>query len=177
MGQKIFIHLGKYLRKYLLFMNDDIITKLGALAIGARMRRLTDIFSRDVAILYKEHHLDFEAKYFVLFYLIAQKDGIGIMEIADELSLTHPAIIHLAKELEKKGYIQSVKSATDSRKRLLKISKKGKAALPEFKKVWNKIEKLNAQLMEKQQNHLLKAIAEMEEILDEKSYYKRFKNM
>jgi DNA-binding MarR family transcriptional regulator len=159
-------------------MRDNIITKLGALAIGARMRRLTDIFSRDVAIIYKEHNLDFETKYFVLFYLISQRnDGIGIMEIADELSLTHPAIIHLAKELETKDYIQSVKSATDSRKRLLTLSKKGKAALPEFKKVWDKIQRLNAQLMQKQQNHLLKAIAEMEEMLEDKSYYKRFKNM
>src|SRR6476661_9951264 len=123
-------------------MKDNIVTKLGALAIGARMRRLTDIFSRDVAMIYKEHRLDFEAKYFVLFYLVSQKDGIGIMEIADELSLTHPAIIHLAKDLEKNGYIQSVKSPGDSRKRLLKLSKKGQESLPEFKKVWDKIEKL-----------------------------------
>jgi len=160
-------------------MRTDIITKLGALAIGARMRRLTDMFGRDVAIIYKEHHLDFEAKYFVLFYLIADRgeEGIGIMDIADELSLTHPAIIHLAKDLEKKGYIQSIKSPVDSRKRLLKLSKKGKSVLPEFKKVWNRIEKLNAQLMQKQQHHLLKAIAEMEAQLDEKPYYKRFKNM
>jgi DNA-binding MarR family transcriptional regulator len=159
-------------------MKDNIISSLGALAIGARMRRLTDIFSRDVQVIYKEHNLDFEAKYFILFYLVStRKDGIGIMEIADELSLTHPAIIHLAGELEKKRYIQSVRPATDSRKRLLKLSKKGKAALPEFTKVWNKINKLNAQLMQKQENHLLKAIAEMEELLEEKSYYKRFKTM
>src|SRR5919198_1186356 len=160
-------------------MQDDIISKLGPLAIGARMRRLTDMFARDVAVIYKEHHLDFEAKYFVLFYLIADRgeEGVGIMEIADELSLTHPAIIHLAKELEKKGYIQSVKSSTDGRKRLLRISKKGKAALPEFKKVWDKIEKLNMQLMQEQENNLLKALEEMEALLEEKSYYKRFKNM
>ena len=158
-------------------MSDNIISKLGALAIGARMRRLTDTFSKDVAIIYKEYHLDFEAKYFVLFYLISQRNGIGIMEIADELSLTHPGIIHLAKELEKKGYIKSVKSPNDSRKRLLTLSKKGKAALPEFKKVWDKIQKLNHQLMQKQENNLLKAIAEMEALLEEKSYYKRFKNM
>src|SRR5215470_9893064 len=111
-------------------MNNNIISKLGAMAIGARMRRLTDMFARDVAVLYEEHHLDFEAKYFVLFYLIADRgeEGIGIMEIAEELSLTHPAIIHLAKDLEKKGYIQSAKSTADNRKRLLKLSKKGKAA-------------------------------------------------
>jgi len=158
-------------------MANDIISQLGPLAIGARMRRLTDIFSRDVAVIYKEHNLDFEAKYFVLFYLISERDGIGIMEIADELSLTHPAIIHLAKELEKKGYIKSVKSETDSRKRLLKLSPKGKAALPEFKKVWDKIQKLNTQLMKKQQNNLIKAIEEMEALLEEKSFYKRFISM
>ena len=158
-------------------MPNDIISKLGPLAIGARMRRLTDMFSRDVAMIYKEHHLDFEAKYFVLFYLVSQRDGIGIMEIADELSYTHPAIIHLAKELEKKGYIESFKSPDDNRKRLLKLSKKGKASLPEFKKIWDKIQKLNARLMQKQQNNLLKAITEMEAILEEKSYYKRFKSM
>lgn len=158
-------------------MANDIISQLGALAIGARMRRLTDIFSRDVAIIYKEHNLDFEAKYFVLFYLISERDGIGIMEIADELSLTHPAIIHLAKDLEKKGYIKSVKSDTDSRKRLLKLSPKGKSALPEFKKVWDKIQKLNTQLMKKQQNNLIKAIEEMEALLEEKSFYKRFMSM
>ncbi|WP_153796319.1 MarR family winged helix-turn-helix transcriptional regulator [Foetidibacter luteolus] len=158
-------------------MQQNIITQLGALAIGARMRRLTDIFSRDVAIIYKEHNLDFEARYFVLFYLVSERDGIGIMEIADELSLTHPAVIHLAKDLEKKGYITSEKSPSDSRKRLLKLSSKGKAALPEFKKVWDKIHKLNNQLMKKQQNNLLKAIEEMEHILEEKSFYKRFKSM
>ena len=158
-------------------MANDIISQLGPLAIGARMRRLTDIFSRDVAVIYKEHNLDFEAKYFVLFYLISERDGIGIMKIADELSLTHPAIIHLAKELEKKGYIKSVKSETDSRKRLLKLSPKGKAALPEFKKVWDKIQKLNTQLMKKQQNNLIKAIEEMEALLEEKSFYKRFISM
>ena len=158
-------------------MANDIISQLGPLAIGARMRRLTDIFSRDVAVIYKEHNLDFEAKYFVLFYLISERDGIGIMEIADELSLTHPAIIHLAKELEKKGYIKSVKSETDSRKRLLKLSPKGKAALPEFKKVWDKIQKLNTQLMKKQQNNLIKAIEEMEALLEEKSFYKRLISM
>ncbi len=169
--------MRNYLRKYLPFMNENIISTLGALAIGARMRRLTDVFSRDVAIIYKEHHLDFEAKYFVLFYLVARRNGVGIMEIADELSLSHPAIIHLAKELERKGYIESVKSPNDSRKRLLRLSKKGKAALPEFKKVWDKIEKLNTQLMRKQENNLLKALEEMEALLEEKSYYKRFKNI
>ena len=158
-------------------MPNNIIDALGELAIGARLRRMNDIFSRDVSRIYKDNGLDFETRYFILFYLISQRDGIGIMEIADELSLTHPGIIHLAKELEKKGFIESVRSPGDGRKRLLKLSKKGKRSLPAFEKVWKKIARLNRQLMNSQQHHLLKALEEMEQTLKEDSYYKRFQNI
>lgn len=158
-------------------MPDNIITKLGALAIGARMRRLTDIFAKDVTQIYKEHNLDFEPKYFVLFYLIAEKGSIGIMEIAEELSLTHPGVIHLAKELEAKGFIESIKSPTDNRKRLLKLSEKGTNALPKFHELWRKIKRVNDEMMATQEHHLLKAIAETEALLEEQSLYKRFKKL
>src|SRR6266498_5891375 len=99
-------------------MNPNIIDELKELAIGARMKRLYDLLSKDVAKIYAEHKLDFETKYFTLFYLISKRGSISIMEIADELSLSHPCVINLAKDLEKKGYIESVKAADDNRKRL-----------------------------------------------------------
>jgi DNA-binding MarR family transcriptional regulator len=158
-------------------MKGNIITELGALAVGARMRRLTDTFSKNVMQIYQEHGLDFDPKYFILFYLVAERKSIGIMEAAQELNLTHPAVIHFAKDLEKQGYIQSVKSSTDSRKRLLQLTKKGEKSLPEFKTLWNKIGKLNLKLMNKQTHHLLKAIEEMEMQLEKQSYYNRFNEM
>lgn len=158
-------------------MPENIINALGALAIGARMRRLYDTFSRDVTCIYKEHDLDFEPKYFTLFYLVSRRNGIGIMDIAEELSVTHPAVIHLAKELEKKGYIESFKSADDNRKRLLRLSRKGQKSLPAFEKVWKKIKKLNEQLMNTQQHNLLQSLEEMENLLDEQSYYKRYQQL
>ena len=141
------------------------------------MRRLYDIFSKDVEKIYEDHELEFETKYFTLFYLVSKRNGVSIMEIAEELSLTHPAIIHLAKELEKKGYIESIKSPDDNRKRLLKLSRKGQKSLPAFEKVWKKIEELNKQLFQLQQNNLLQSLEEMEKLLDEKSYYKRFQQL
>lgn len=155
-------------------MAENIINELGALAIGARMRRMIDLFSKDVERIYAENGLEFETKYFALFYLLSRRGGCGIMEIAKELGLTHPAIIDLARGLEKKGYIESVKSPDDLRKRILRISKKGKATLPAFESVWSKINRLNKQLMEGQQHNLLKALEELETTLEEKSYYKRY---
>ncbi|WP_147314032.1 MarR family winged helix-turn-helix transcriptional regulator [Deminuibacter soli] len=158
-------------------MPENIINALGGLAIGARMRRLGDDLARNVERIYKEHDLDFETRHFILFYLVSRRNGIGIMEIAEELSFSHPAVIHMAKELEKKGYIESVKSPDDSRKRLLRLSKKGQKSLPAFEKVWKKIEKLNNQLFALQQNNLLAALGEMEALLDEQNYYKRFQEI
>jgi len=155
-------------------MTKNIINELGELAIGARMRRLIDLLAKDVGKIYTEHGLEFETKYFALFYLISRRGIISIMEIAEELSLTHPAIIHLAKGLEKKGYIESLKAPEDLRKRMLRLSKKGKGALPAFEKVWTKIARLNKQLLESQRNNLLRALEEMEALLEEKTYYKRF---
>ena len=49
-------------------MTKNIINELGELAIGARMRRLIDLLAKDVGKIYTEHGLEFETKYFALFY-------------------------------------------------------------------------------------------------------------
>ncbi|RYY34252.1 MAG: GNAT family N-acetyltransferase [Sphingobacteriaceae bacterium] len=155
----------------------SVIDDLQELAVGARMKRLYETFSKDVTLIYKDEGLEFEPKYFVLYYLISRRGEIGITEIAEELSLTHPGVIHLAKELEAMGYIESVKSNTDSRKRILRLSKKGQESLVKFEHVWAKITSLNKELFESQQNNLLEAVAEVEAQLNQRNYYQRFKEM
>ena len=155
----------------------SVIDDLNELAIGARMKRLYDLFAKDVILIYQDEKLNFEPKYFTLYYLISKKGEIGITEIADELNLTHPGVIHLAKELEALGYIQSGKSASDSRKRILKLSEKGIESLDKFQRVWEKILLLNQSLFNNQQHNLLTAIMETENQLNAKPYYQRFKEM
>jgi len=155
----------------------SVIDDLNELAIGARMKRLYDLFAKDVIVIYQDEKLYFEPKYFTLYYLISKRGEIGITEVAEELNLTHPGVIHLAKELESLGYIQSGKSTTDSRKRILKLSEKGIESLDKFQRVWEKILVLNQSLFNSQQHNLLTAIIETEDQLSAKPYYQRFKEM
>ena len=60
-------------------MKSNIINELAELAIGARMKRLYDVLSRDVMKIYAEHNLDFEAKHFTLFYLVGKRGTISII--------------------------------------------------------------------------------------------------
>ncbi|MDN3546867.1 bifunctional helix-turn-helix transcriptional regulator/GNAT family N-acetyltransferase [Mucilaginibacter aquaedulcis] len=155
----------------------NIIDQLEELAIGARLKRLYDYFAKDVVMIYKDEQLNFEPKYFTLYYLISRQGEAGVTEIAEELSLTHPGVIHLAKELEALGFIESVKSSKDSRRRMLRLSAKGKESLPKFERVWAKIVALNKELFNNQKNNLLNAVMETEAQLNEKPYYQRFQEM
>jgi DNA-binding MarR family transcriptional regulator/GNAT superfamily N-acetyltransferase len=154
-----------------------IIDELEELAIGARLKRLYEYFAKDVAVIYKDEQLNFEPKFFTLYYLIGKQGETGVTEIAEELGLTHPGVIHLAKELEELGYIESAKSASDSRKRMLRLSEKGRESFPKFERVWAKIVILNKALFAAQQNNLLSAIKETEKQLNDTSYYQRFQQM
>ncbi|WP_448698821.1 GNAT family N-acetyltransferase [Mucilaginibacter sp. AW1-3] len=158
-------------------MNIGIIDELEELAIGARMKRLYEMFSKDVTLIYKDQQLEFEPKYFTLYYLLSREGETSITDLADKLNLTHPGVIHLAGELEKLGYIESFKSAKDSRKRMLRLSKKGKESLAKFDEVWVKIKRLNKELFESQQYNLLTAIKETEALLASQPYYERFQAM
>lgn len=151
-----------------------IIDDLGELAIGLRLKRLYDAFARDVVKVYHDNQLNFEAKYFGLFYIINYHKEASLTQIADELNLTHAGVIHLAKELENLGYIESVRSSSDSRKRMLKLSTKGIEALPDFERVWANIKQLNQQLFASTENNLMLAVNETEELLRQKNYYQRY---
>lgn len=153
----------------------DLMKDLGALAFGSRLKRLSDKIMRQASGVYQSYALDFEPKWFPLFYLLSQQTEMGIMEIADNLGITHPAVIQIAKELEKKRWITSVKSKSDGRKRILTLTKKGKELLPQLRDIWERIRQVNEALIQSHQHNLLLAMDEMETALNEKEYLIRFK--
>jgi DNA-binding MarR family transcriptional regulator len=169
--------LCNQLRKQLLlyFLNMDLISDLGALAIGSRLKRLSDVLMRGGESIYVYYGIDFEAKLFPLFYYLSLKNEAGIMEIAEALHVSHPAVIQTAKELEKKGLISSKKSSVDARKRNLKITQKGKELLPKLQKIWADITEVNQHIISQQQHDILAAVQEIENVWAEKKYLDRFK--
>lgn len=153
----------------------DIIADLGTLAFASRLKRLSDLGMQSTLDIYKFYNIDFEPRFFPLFYYLSQKGEANIMEIADVLKVTHPGVIQIAKELEKKGLIISKKSAEDARKRNLRISKKGKNLLSILQKIWAEIRAMNDEIIESREHNIMVAIKEIEDAWSEKSYLNRFK--
>jgi hypothetical protein len=52
----------------------DVFNHLGELALGSRLKRLSDQIMRDGGKIYKDNAIDFEPRWFPIFYVISMKE-------------------------------------------------------------------------------------------------------
>ena len=151
----------------------NTLNQLAELALGSRLKRLSDVFLKNVSDLYKQFGLDFEAKWFPVYYLLANQGSSSITQIAQALGISHPAVVKIAGELEQHGLLTSSKAESDHRKRLLTLSQKGVQLLPRLQPLWGAISQVTQDLLSRQQHNLLFAVEEMETLLQQKDHFTR----
>jgi DNA-binding MarR family transcriptional regulator/GNAT superfamily N-acetyltransferase len=146
----------------------DFIKELGYLAVASRMKRLTDQFMRGGSQAYKSLGIDFEPRWFTVFYLLYTQDApLSISEIASSLKISHPAVIQTTQMLIKKGLIRSFPDSQDRRIRRLAITEKGKELVNFLTPIWNDFETATSELFEKAGVDMLDIIKRIEVLLDE----------
>ncbi|WP_293916214.1 MULTISPECIES: MarR family winged helix-turn-helix transcriptional regulator [unclassified Sphingobacterium] len=150
----------------------NIIDSLGILALSTRLQRLSEQLRKEGTLLYKEFDIDFEPKWFPVMYTLFHKGTLSVVEIASEISYTHPSTINLLKELETQKLIRSKKDKIDERKRLLQLTAKGAALIAEMKPVWDLMTTVLTEITNNQ-NNLLQAIQETEQRIAEQSFMQR----
>ncbi len=133
------------------------------------------MYWQGVTAIYRESGIDFEVKWATVFLLIARQGPISVTEVADQLGITHPAVIQVVNELVKKELIMSEKSEHDSRKRLLTLSPSGEAIIPQMQPLWDAVQTVNQDMIDRQTHNLLLAIREMEDQLTAQSFASRIR--
>lgn len=150
-----------------------IIKQLEELAFGTRLKLLTERLIHDASKVYRSLDIDFEPRWFTIFYLLNTKSPLSVTEIASELEITQPAVTQLADILIKKRYIIHVKDKTDTRKRMLALSKKGKEIIPLLESVWESFRNSTKALFRETGYDVLLVLTKLENALDEKDSYSR----
>jgi DNA-binding MarR family transcriptional regulator len=153
----------------------DLVKELAELAIATRLKRLSERLSNDVSKIYKESDVDFEARWFLILSLLAKEKLMAITEIAESLQLTHPAIIQLVQELEKKKLIKASVDKQDGRKRMVSLTASGKKTLTQIEPVLKSIRAENKKWIEAASANMLTVLDELEESLNAQSMYQRIK--
>jgi DNA-binding MarR family transcriptional regulator len=149
-----------------------MIDEAGILAIATRLTRLSDNLRKDGQLIYQAYGVDFEPKYFPVVFVLYAKPPLNVVQIAEEIGYSHPSTISLLKDLEKKGLVESKKDLQDERKRMVRLTAKGRALVKKIQPVWQiMIHALNDLLAT--ENNLLATITEVERRMDEQSFYQR----
>jgi DNA-binding MarR family transcriptional regulator len=150
----------------------SVIDDSGVLAIATRLMRLSEQFRKDGHLLYKEYDIDFEPKWFPVIYALHYKTQMSVVELAAEIGYTHPSTISLLKELEKQKLIRSLKDKTDERKRMIRLTEKGRALVLRMEPVWQVFSAAITELIDTN-NNLMRAILEVETNFKEKGLLQR----
>lgn len=157
----------------ILIKTMNIIKQLGHIAIGTRFRILTDRLMQDADKVYKSLRIEFEPRWFTVFYIINQKSPVTITEITEQLGYSQPAVTQIVNSLIKKKLIKAVKGKDDSRKKFITITEKGKDLLLKLIPVWQDIENAVKDLLDSTGYDILFILSKLESELDQKDIYSR----
>ncbi|RFS26581.1 GNAT family N-acetyltransferase [Chitinophaga silvatica] len=153
----------------------EFFNKTGKMAIGSRLRLLTEQITDDAANIYKAYGQQIQPKWFPVFFALSESDAKTITQIAKEIGHSHPSVSKIIREMTKAGLIEEAQQETDGRKTTVRLSAKGKENIAsmedQYTDVGNAIEELSTQA----NNDLWKAIEEWEYLLAQQSLFDRVK--
>ena len=151
----------------------NLIKQLEELAFGTRLKLLTERILQDGAKVYRAQNIDFEPRWFTIFYLLHKQSPLGITEISQMLGISQPAVSQVAEAMVKKGLVKIIKEKKDTRKKLLALSAKGESLIPVLKPLWESFEEATKELFTSIGFDMIFIIDKMERALDNKDLYTR----
>ncbi|MBF9223186.1 bifunctional helix-turn-helix transcriptional regulator/GNAT family N-acetyltransferase [Hymenobacter ruricola] len=161
----------------------DFLQQLGPVALGSRLRRMSEYFTSEAAGIYADYGLDFQPRWYPVFYLVAHRPGISSNEIADQIGHTHASVSQIVKELVRNGLLAMTTDPQDQRRRLMTLTEQGQAVLPQLRaqtddvrrsmqallteadaNLWQALDRLEGQL---QQRNLRSRVARVRELREQ----------
>lgn len=104
--------------------------------LGTQLRHLIELLDSAVAASYAEVGLDYRPRYTPVMRELAAGEPRTVGDIATAAGITQPAATQTVALMLKKGLVISVSSAVDGRQRLIGLSDRGRALLPQLQRCW-----------------------------------------
>lgn len=156
---------------------QDFYEEVGKLALGSRLRRLSENMLSQAKEIYRDYGIDLEPRWFPVFYLLSQKGGLAITDIAVRINHSHASISQMVKEMKKRGLITITKDPLDGRKSNIALSNDGKVKSDEMRQLYPDVSQAVENLLLDTNHDVWEAINELEYTLARKSLYARVKEV
>ena len=151
----------------------EFYNKVGKMALGSRLRRLSEKLTDQAAEVYKVYDIDMNPKWFPVFYALAKGEDKSIMQIAQEISHSHPSVSTIVKEMVKNGIAQEIANKADGRKNYIRLTDKGREINNRIQVQYADVNAAVENALNETQYNIWKAIEEWEFLLEQKSLLSR----
>jgi DNA-binding MarR family transcriptional regulator/GNAT superfamily N-acetyltransferase len=151
----------------------DFYSQVGKVALGSRLRRLSDKLTEDAAQIYRLYEVALDPKWFPVFYVLSHQETASVTEIAQIIGHSHASVSQIAKEMTKQGLIVTERSPTDARVSVVRLAELGKQLIPKIEQQYLDVTQTVEELLTETQHNLWKAVAEVEYLLADKSFFDR----
>ncbi|AXB58332.1 bifunctional helix-turn-helix transcriptional regulator/GNAT family N-acetyltransferase [Flavobacterium fluviale] len=151
----------------------EFFNKVGKVALGSRLRLMTASFTDDASKIYELYGIDFNPKWFPVFYTIAEVREMTITEIANEIGHSQPSVSKIIQEMIGVGILEEGAKTDDKRKNNVVLTEKGILISNKIKNQLLDIDVAVEGLISEAKHNLWAAIEEWEFLLQQKSLFKR----
>lgn len=153
----------------------DFFERTGKMAIGSRLRVLTETITRDAADIYRLYDVELKPKWFPVFYSLADEQTKSVTSIAREIGQSHPSVSTIVKEMTNAGLVYTPECDTDRRCTLIALTDHGKTLSRELITQLRDVERAVEQISAECDHDLWSAIADWQKALERKSMLERVK--
>lgn len=143
----------------------EYIAQLGLVALGSRMRALSDRIYATADEVYRRAGLDIQARWLPLLRILHDRGPQTVGDIAEAIGQTHSAVSQLADKLTEQGWLDVVVDPADKRRRRLTLTARAETDLRNAKPLWRAIEDLFAEHGRDQGIELLGTLTAFEGVL------------
>jgi DNA-binding MarR family transcriptional regulator len=138
------------------------------MALGARLRRLSERIDREADRIYRESGIRFEQRWYGVMNQLAAHGPMTVGALAGALGITHAAVSQTRASLVAEGLVDVVGDPADARRRMLSLSVAGERLLIELQPLWRALNDVAADLSSEAPG-LLNALDKLEAALARQS--------
>ncbi len=153
----------------------EFYNRAGKMALGSRLRRLSERLTEDAALVYKLYENDLQPKWFPVFYVLSQVKDQSVTAIATDIGHSHPSVSKIICEMASTGLVNVKNDKADGRRSVVSLSKKGKDIAERIKQQYTDVGNAVEEALLETRNNLWNAIEEWEFLLDQKTLLYRVK--
>lgn len=144
------------------------LASLGKLALGSRLKALSDHFYGAADEVYRTLGAPIESRWLPVLRYLWDAGPRSVTEVADAIGQTHSAVSQLTDKLVRAGMVRRERDPADGRRTVLALTDRAHASLGGLGPIWCAVRRGVSVALEEQATHLLDAIAACERALAER---------